>query len=102
MTRSLENGPPHHLRGGHGVHQESPIISATPDFAKIRALRKHYVTGLKQLICPQSLIHGWAGLVITRYPVMYVWEYVTAGCKAFSLANGKGMGTNDREIKSLD
>jgi hypothetical protein len=25
-----------------------------------------------------------------------------AGCKAFSLANGKGTGTNDWVIKSLD
>ncbi len=30
------------------------------------------------------------------------WECVTAGCKAFSLANVKGMGTNDRVIRSLD
>ncbi len=27
---------------------------------------------------------------------------VTAGCKAFSLANEKGTGTNDWVIKSLD
>jgi hypothetical protein len=27
---------------------------------------------------------------------------VTAGCKAFSLVNGKGTGTNDWVIKSLD
>jgi hypothetical protein len=31
-----------------------------------------------------------------------LWECVTAGCKAFSLTNGKGMGTNDWVIKSLD
>jgi hypothetical protein len=31
-----------------------------------------------------------------------LWECLTAGCKAFSLANGKKMGTNDWVIKSLD
>ncbi len=31
-----------------------------------------------------------------------VWECLTAACKAFSLANGKGMGTNDWVIRSLD
>ncbi len=32
----------------------------------------------------------------------YLRECLTAGCKAFSLANGKGTGTNDWVIKSLD
>jgi hypothetical protein len=31
-----------------------------------------------------------------------LWECLTAACKAFSLANGKGMGTNDWVIRSLD
>jgi hypothetical protein len=31
-----------------------------------------------------------------------LWECLTAGCKAFSLANGKGTGTNDWVIRSLD
>jgi hypothetical protein len=31
-----------------------------------------------------------------------LWECLTAGCKAFSLMNGKGTGTNDWVIKSLD
>jgi hypothetical protein len=31
-----------------------------------------------------------------------VWKCLTAGCKTFSLANGKGMGTNDWVIRSLD
>jgi hypothetical protein len=35
-------------------------------------------------------------------PLGVVCECSTAGCKAFSLANGKGMGTNDWVIKSLD
>jgi hypothetical protein len=32
-------------------------------------LRKHLVVALKQLVCPQSIIHGWSGLVMS--PVMY-------------------------------
>jgi hypothetical protein len=35
-----------------------------PDFAKLRALRKHMTQALKQLMCPQSQIHGWTGLVM--------------------------------------
>ncbi len=31
-----------------------------------------------------------------------LWECLTVGCKAFSLVNVKGMGTNDWVIKSLD
>ncbi len=40
-----------------------------PDFAKIRALRKHIMQALKQFDCPQSLIYGWAGLGMD--PMMY-------------------------------
>jgi hypothetical protein len=36
------------------------------------------------------------------YQWRILWECVTAGCKAFSLANGKGMGANDWVIRSLD
>jgi hypothetical protein len=35
-----------------------------PDFTKLRALRKHMTQALKQLMCPQSQIHGWTGLVM--------------------------------------
>jgi hypothetical protein len=35
-----------------------------PDFAKLRALHKHMMQVLKQLVCPQSQIHGWTGLVM--------------------------------------
>ncbi len=56
-------------------------------------------------------------LTIKQYPSNYIdedfilvdlgtpwglWECLTAGCKAFSLANGKGTGTNDWVIRSLD
>jgi hypothetical protein len=52
-----------------GFIKNPPSLAPHLDFAKIRALCKHYVMGLKQLIGPQSLIHGWAGLVMD--PVMY-------------------------------
>jgi hypothetical protein len=40
------------------------------DFNLLRALRQHIVRALRQLTCPQSLIHGWSGLAIT--PAMYL------------------------------
>jgi hypothetical protein len=46
-----------------------PSLAPHPDFARIRELRKHIATALKQLICPQSAIHRWAGLVMD--PVVY-------------------------------
>jgi hypothetical protein len=52
-----------------GFIKNPPSLAPHPDFAKICALCKHYITGLKQLICLQSLIHGWAGLVMDL--VMY-------------------------------
>ena len=52
-----------------GFIKNPPSLAPHPDFAKICALCKHYVMGLKQLICPQSHIHGWAGLVMDL--VMY-------------------------------
>jgi hypothetical protein len=38
-----------------------PTMLPWPDFAKLRALRKHMTQALKQLVCPQSQIHGWTG-----------------------------------------
>jgi hypothetical protein len=52
-----------------GFLENPPLLVPCPDFAKIRALRKHTVMALKQLVCPQSAIHGWSGLVMD--PVMY-------------------------------
>jgi hypothetical protein len=52
-----------------GFIKNPPSLAPRPDFAKIQALQKHYVTGLTQLTCLQSLIHGWAGLVMDS--VMY-------------------------------
>ena len=52
-----------------GFIKNPPSLAPRLDFAKIQALRIHYVTGLTQLTCPQSLFHGWVSLVMD--PVMY-------------------------------
>jgi hypothetical protein len=44
--------------------KKNPSFALHPDFNRLRALRQHIVTALKQLTCPQSLIHGWSGLAI--------------------------------------
>ena len=46
-----------------------PMLLLHPDFTKLRALQKHMARVLKQLVCPQSMIHGWLGLVSS--PMMY-------------------------------
>ena len=46
-----------------------PSLSPRPDFSKMRALRTHMVTALKQLVCPQSAVHGWTGMVLS--PMVY-------------------------------
>jgi hypothetical protein len=52
-----------------GFLKNPPSLAPRPDFSKLRALRKHFITGLTPLVCPQSLIHGWAGIVMDL--VMY-------------------------------
>ncbi len=53
-----------------GFLKNPPTMSPRPDFTKIRALRKHSMArALKQLVSPQSQIHGWSGLVIS--PMVY-------------------------------
>ncbi len=46
-----------------------PSLSPQPDFSKLCALRNNMVKALKQLICPQSQIHGWLGVVLS--PMVY-------------------------------
>jgi hypothetical protein len=41
-----------------------PTMLPRPDFAKLQALCKHMTQALKQLVCPQSQIHGWTCLVM--------------------------------------
>jgi hypothetical protein len=52
-----------------GFLKNPPSLAPHPDFAKLCTLRKHFITGLTPLVCPQSLIHRWVGLVMD--PVMY-------------------------------
>jgi hypothetical protein len=41
-----------------------PSLAPHPDFNQLCPLHQHIMTALKQLTCPQSLIHGWSGLAI--------------------------------------
>ncbi len=41
-----------------------PSLTPRPDFNRLRALRQHIVTALKQLTCLQSPIHRRSGLAI--------------------------------------
>jgi hypothetical protein len=52
-----------------GFLKNPPTLLPCPDFVKIRALQKHMVRALKQLTCPQSVIHGWSGLILA--PMVY-------------------------------
>jgi hypothetical protein len=45
------------------------MLLPRPDFIKLHALQKHMAHALKQLVCPQSVIHGWLGLVLL--PMVY-------------------------------
>ncbi len=46
-----------------------PTLSPCLDFTKLHALQKPMARALKQLVCPQSAIHGWLGLVLL--PMVY-------------------------------
>ncbi len=35
-----------------------------PDFNNIHTLKQHVIKALSQMFCPQSAVHGWAGLAI--------------------------------------
>ncbi len=52
-----------------GFLKNPPTLLPHPDLKKIRALQKHMVLTLKQLTCPQSVIHGWSGLILA--PMVY-------------------------------
>lgn len=43
-----------------------PTLAPRPNFANLRALRRHMQRALQRLSCPQSNILGWAGLVMSR------------------------------------
>ena len=52
-----------------GFLKNLPSLSPQPNFSKLCALRKHMVKALKQLVCPQSQIHRWSGMVLS--PMVY-------------------------------
>jgi hypothetical protein len=52
-----------------GFLNNPPSLVPRPDFTCLHALRRHMIEVLKQLSCPQSAIHRWAGLVM--HPTMY-------------------------------
>jgi hypothetical protein len=62
-----------------GVLKNPPTVLPRPNFVIIRALRKLIMQALKQLVCPQSLIYGWAGLAIdsTMYALIEHQQFVT-------------------------
>ena len=62
-----------------GVLKNPPTMMPRPNFLKIRALRKHIMQALKQLVCPQSLIYGLAGLAMdpTMYALIENQQFIT-------------------------
>ncbi len=52
-----------------GFLKNPPSLAHCPDLTPLRALRRHMIEALNQLSCPQSAIHGWAGLFM--HPTMY-------------------------------
>jgi hypothetical protein len=53
----------------HRALSNPPSFNPRPDFLKIRALCEFIYNVLKHVLCPQSLIHSWAGLAMA--PQMY-------------------------------
>ncbi len=53
-----------------GFLKNPSSLAPRPDFNQLRALCQHIVRALRQLTCPQSLIHGWSSLAIA--PAMYL------------------------------
>ena len=43
-----------------------PTLEPRPNFERIRALRRHLERCLQRLPCPQSVQHGWKGMVMAR------------------------------------
>ena len=43
-----------------------PTLEPRPNFERIRALRRHLERCLQCLPCPQSVQHGWKGMVMAR------------------------------------
>jgi hypothetical protein len=52
-----------------GFLKNPPSLVPRPGFTRLHVLHRHMIDALKQFSCPQSAIHGWAGLVM--HPTMY-------------------------------
>jgi hypothetical protein len=48
------------------VGVNTPTLEPRPNFKRIRTLRKHLERALQCLPCPQSIQHGWKGMVMAR------------------------------------
>ncbi len=43
-----------------------PSLEPRPNFDRIRKLRRHFENALQRLPCPQSIQHGWKGMVMAQ------------------------------------
>ena len=43
-----------------------PMLEPHPNFERIRTLRRHLERALQCVPCPQSVQHGWKGMVMAR------------------------------------
>ncbi len=43
-----------------------PTLELRPNFKRIWMLRQHFECALQRLPCPQSVQHGWKGMVMAR------------------------------------
>ena len=43
-----------------------PSLEPRPNFERIRKLRRHFENALQRLPCPQSVQHGWKGMVMAQ------------------------------------
>ena len=59
-----------------GFLKNLPSLEPRPNFTNIRALQKHIVQALAQLLGPQSAIHRWSGLAMD--PASYLLFEVAA------------------------
>ncbi len=46
------------------VGNNIPTLEPCPNFEHIRTLRRHFERALQRLPCPQSIQHGWKGMVM--------------------------------------
>ena len=67
-----------------GYLKPPPSLEPRLDFNNIRALKKHVTKALSEMFCPQSAIHGWAGLA------MDPTTYILLGGIAFAAINNPG------------